>query len=265
MKIKFSLFVLFLTLSCPLIAQNKYDLSQFASESGRFFTQPARWGGTDLLRLGVVTAATIETRQYDATIQDSAQEHRHYAERLPVQVGEQWGGFLVSPLLGIGLLTYGSSAGNIPVKKTGFEITQSLIYASVITEVMKNVIGRARPHAKKGPGAARMFTFNKYNDSSFPAGHVDAAVSLSTVLSRDTDSAVLKILAYVPAALTVASRIYTNQHWASDCVFGAAIGYYSADWVMNEHEKKAGGATSGLSVQPYFAGDTVGLGLSVAM
>ena len=75
----------------------------------------------------------------------------------------------------------------------------------------------------------------------------------------------MKILPYIPAGLTVASRIYNNAHWASDCFFGAAIGYFSADWVMDLHEKKAkdGDSASGLNIHPYLYGDAVGLGFTV--
>jgi hypothetical protein len=46
----------------------------------------------------------------------------------------------------------------------------------------------------------------------------------------------LKILAYVPAGFTVIARTYVDAHWTSDEVFGAAIGLFTARWVVGLHE-----------------------------
>lgn len=163
------------------------------------------------------------------------------------------------------MLTHGWLAGSEGTKKMGFEIIQSVLYAETISVVMKTVIGRARPATGNNPGTYRPFALNKNSFNSFPAGHVDAAFSLATVLSRSTDSGFLKVLPYIPAGLTAASRVYNNAHWASDCFFGAAIGYFTADWVMDLHEKKAkaGTGASGLNIYPYLSGDALGFGFTV--
>jgi hypothetical protein len=57
-------------------------------------------------------------------------------------------------------------------------------------------------------------------------------------MSRHANSTALKILAYLPAAFTMFSRIYQNQHWVSDVVPGAAIGYFAGNWVVDLHEGK---------------------------
>jgi membrane-associated phospholipid phosphatase len=71
-----------------------------------------------------------------------------------------------------------------------------------------------------------------------PSGHSTVAFILSTVLSRNVDSPVLKVIACLPAVLTFASRVYQDQHWTSDTFVGAAIGYFVATWVVDQHENK---------------------------
>ena len=71
-----------------------------------------------------------------------------------------------------------------------------------------------------------------------PSGHTTAAMALSTVMSRHANSTWLKILAYVPVGFTMFSRIYQHQHWISDVVPAAAIGYFTGDWVVDLHEGK---------------------------
>ena len=265
MKMKYALAAVLLSLSGPLFAQNDYNVRQFMSEAGLYFTEPARWNRKDWLTLGGVGAATFEVHQYDTSIQRSAHRHSKNADTFPVQVGEQWGGFFVTPLLGFGLLAQGSVAENVGTKKLGFEIIQSVAYAEAASLVLKTAIGRARPGANKGAGAARSPSFLKSAYNSFPAGHVDAAFSLSTLLAGRVESPVLKALIYIPAGLTLASRIYKNEHWATDCVLGAAIGHFTAVWVMNEHKKKDAKDAADYTLRPYLSGDAVGMLLTVKM
>lgn len=263
MKMKHALAAVLLSMSCPLFAQNDYNVRQFMSEAGLYFTAPTRWNHKDWLALGVVGAATFEVHQYDTSIQRSAKIHSKNADTFPVQVGEQWGGFFVTPLLGFGLLTQGSVANNQRTKKLGFEIIQSVAYAEAASLVLKTAIGRARPGTNEGAGSAHSPSFLKSKYNSFPAGHVDAAFSLSTLFARRVESPVLKVLIYVPAGLTVASRIYKNEHWATDCVLGAAIGHFTAVWVMNQHEKKDAWKASDFSMRPYLSGDEAGMMLTL--
>ena len=70
-----------------------------------------------------------------------------------------------------------------------------------------------------------------------PSGHSTVAFILSTVFSRNADSPILKVLAYVPAAVTMISRVYQDQHWTSDTFAGAALGYFVGTWVVDHHEQ----------------------------
>jgi membrane-associated phospholipid phosphatase len=72
---------------------------------------------------------------------------------------------------------------------------------------------------------------------SFPGGHTATAMVLSTVLSRNAGPTWLKILAYLPAAITPFSRVYEDMHWVSSCFFGGTLGYFVAKWVVDIHEK----------------------------
>jgi membrane-associated phospholipid phosphatase len=38
---------------------------------------------------------------------------------------------------------------------------------------------------------------------------------------------------YSLAVLTAYARVYNNKHWFSDIIFGAAIGYFVAEFVNN--------------------------------
>jgi membrane-associated phospholipid phosphatase len=57
----------------------------------------------------------------------------------------------------------------------------------------------------------------------FPSGHASTSFATATVLQEHFGWKV-GLPAFVAAAYTGTSRIADNQHWASDVVFGAAVG-----------------------------------------
>jgi membrane-associated phospholipid phosphatase len=123
-------------------------------------------------------------------------------------------------------------------KKITLELIQAGIYSEAVTEVFKIAIGRARPYNNVDAFTFHPFTVIDDSYHSMPSGHTTAAMALSTVMSRHAHSTALKILAYVPAAFTMFSRIYQGKHWLSDIVPGAAIGFLTGNWVVDLHEGK---------------------------
>lgn len=115
---------------------------------------------------------------------------------------------------------------------------QAGIYAELITHVLKNTIGRARPYTNEGAFSYHPFSFFDIDYNSMPSGHTTSAMALSTVMSRHADKMVFKILAYAPAAFTMFSRIYQNQHFLSDEILACGIGYFVGNWVVDLHEGK---------------------------
>ena len=75
---------------------------------------------------------------------------------------------------------------------------------------------RSRPSAR-GPTAIR---------DSFPSGHASTSFATAMVLQEHFGWKA-GVPAFAVAAYTAVSRVAANQHWASDVVFGAAVGLAS--------------------------------------
>ena len=224
------------------VTQNKYNLSEFGHESVSFIKAPANWHAMDWVELGLVGAGTFALYQYDQRIHDWTldvnNKHPSYRGNISMTIGNEWGGFFVGPILCVSLYATGSFAKSNKTKKIGFEIGQALIYSEIISFTSKTIIGRARPNTGRSSDYFTAFAIFRSPYNSFPAGHTDAAFALSTVLAKNTDSYLLKVAAYIPAALTIAARVYTEQHWTSDVFIGSALGYFVGNWVVNNHENK---------------------------
>jgi membrane-associated phospholipid phosphatase len=221
------------------LQRNKYNFSQFGNETWDFIKQPTKWDGSDWLKLGIVSAATfLIMKTTDQPIRDAALKNQQYYNSVPIKIGNMWGDWYPTVIISGGLALHGWLDDNSSSKKIAFEVIQAGFYTEILTQIVKHSFGRARPYKELGPTALKPFSFLGWDFTSLPAGHTTWAFSLSTVLSRNAKQNWLKILAYIPAALTFVARVYQDHHWTSDNFLGAALGYFVATWVVDQHEKK---------------------------
>ena len=95
--------------------------------------------------------------------------------------------------------------------------------AASISTVTKIVVGRARPYTGKGHMTFRPFSFPVENFASFPSGHTIVAFAFSGALAERIGNTWASVGLYGLAAACGVSRMYTDEHWVSDVVFGAVI------------------------------------------
>ncbi|MGD0592026.1 MAG: phosphatase PAP2 family protein [Bacteroidota bacterium] len=236
-KILLSLLV-FIICESSLFAQNKYNLSQFGDETVDFIKQPSKWDGSDWLKLGAMGAGSfvlIETA--DQPARDFILKDRSYLYSVPIEAGRIWGELYSPIVLFAGFAAHSLITNNTSTRKVAYEIGQASLYTGAITYILKTAFGRARPYMNEGTSSYHPFSFRD-DYHSFPGGHTATAFVLSTVLSRNAGPTWLKILAYLPAAITPFSRIYEDKHWVSSNFFGGTLGYFVAKWVVDTHEKK---------------------------
>jgi membrane-associated phospholipid phosphatase len=225
----------------------KYDFPQFGRESVDFLKSPSKWDLGDWLKVGLIGGGTvliIETA--DKPVRNFALDHQGYAKSVPIEFGRMWGEIYSPVVFFGGYAIYSLIVDDIGTRKIAYEIGQASIYAGVINYLLKVAIGRARPYTNEGPTSFHPFSsFTNADNQSNPSGHSTVAFVISTVLSRNAKPVWLKVLAYLPAALTLISRVYQDQHWTSDDFLGAAFGYFIATWVVDQHENHQ--ATLGMS------------------
>jgi hypothetical protein len=220
------------------LVKRLYGFSQFTNETFLFIKQPTKWVGRDWLKLGIVTVATIGIMPFDERITNSTQGEQRYYHSAFIEGGRIYGEWYSIGAVAGGFGIYGLLARDTSAKKISIELLQAGLYSELVTSVLKIIIGRARPVYTDNAFIYRPFTVVDFNFHSMPSGHTTSALALSAVMSRHAHSTMLKILAYVPAGFTMFSRIYQHQHWLSDEIPAAAIGYFVGNWVVDLHEGK---------------------------
>jgi len=116
----------------------------------------------------------------------------------------------------------------------GLHSTEAIVLAEVAGGLLKWTTGRARPFAA-GDTLPNDFEFLRgarkgYAYSSFPSGHTIAAFASAAALTSEASRSwahsgwIIGPVLYGSAGMVGLSRMYNNQHWASDVVFGAGLG-----------------------------------------
>jgi membrane-associated phospholipid phosphatase len=230
--------ILIFILSSISFAQNNYTFRQFSNESKDFIKQPINWKVEDFAKLGIIGLSTYLVSYGDETLRKEIMKDRSFYNSLPIEAGRVWGEAYTTGIVAGLFALSGISNDNIVNKKIAFETVQSFIYTGFTTGLIKVSFGRSRPYLEEGVSHFKPLTIYEYDRSSFPSSHTSTAFSLSTILSKNSKSDLMKILIYIPAIATAFSRIYQDQHWLSDTFFGAFIGYFIAEWVYKQHHNK---------------------------
>jgi membrane-associated phospholipid phosphatase len=128
---------------------------------------------------------------------------------------------------GIGRLTHSATTADV-----GLHTFEALVLTTGVSEVIRGVLGRTRPRA--APNDQYDFDvgsgFTNFETRSYPSLHTAAAFATATALVgeiRERKPEALKYAApllYAGAMAPGLTRVYLDQHWASDIVAGAFLG-----------------------------------------
>jgi membrane-associated phospholipid phosphatase len=118
------------------------------------------------------------------------------------------------------------------VTDIGLHTTEALALTDVTSELIRGPVGRARPRVSQDD--QYNFSFGKgftvFANRAFPSLHSASAYAAASSLTaeiheRNPGAAwVVGPVLYAAAAIPGATRIYLDQHWASDIVSGAFVG-----------------------------------------
>ncbi len=170
--------------------------------------------------LGATAVASFE----DRAVWDIKKRHESTIADHFISPWQYYGQGSVAIEIGCGLYLTGIALSQPWFRETGREALTSIIITGVLTSGMKVIFGRFRPYNNKGDD----FNFLSFNNKSwsFPSGHTATAFALSSVLSSQTNNTFAAAFFYGIATLTAAQRVYSNNHWLSDVIVGAALGTF---------------------------------------
>ena len=134
-------------------------------------------------------------------------------------------------------LTYGIGviAKDTRLKNMSLATLQSFIFAEVASAGIKVLTCRERPDANSQSWLGPFATFES---TSFVSGHSTRAFALATtVASFYPEKKWIGIVSYSLATMTSVGRVISKEHWTSDVIVGAALGYFIGRGVVKFNEK----------------------------
>jgi len=139
---------------------------------------------------------------------------------------------------------YGVWGEDEPAYKVWKSTAEALILNGIYTSTLKLA---ANNHSPNGEGLA------------WPSGHTSTSVTFATVLNEYYGPWVGLPL-YALSGLVMYERMETGEHWASDIVFGAAIGYTVGKTVAGKYKPEI----LGMEVLPYIDPARAATGIAFA-
>lgn len=233
-----------------------------AVDGGKLLTSPLRWEPKDWMKFGLVIGGTATLFAVDREIRDFTQRNRNHVASGVASFGNSFGEpMYVFPAVGAYYL-YGSLADDSKARRVSLLSLESLLFSGALTEGIKTVAGRHRPNSGdlptkwNGPGISS-------KNVSFSSGHTANAFSLATVIAGEySDTPYVAPAVYGLATLTALARIYKNEHWASDTLFGAAVGHFVSKAILSYHKKDKNKLSDRLSLVPQVGKELTGLTVS---
>jgi membrane-associated phospholipid phosphatase len=141
---------------------------------------------------------------------------------------------------------FGAIYKNKRAKETGLKCLEAYVINAVFTTAIKQFTHRHRPyqdtppdpHKWDGPfswgGAYGTFGYN-----SFPSGHSSSIFAVATVVAMEYwDTKWVPAVSFGLAGFTALYRLAVNDHWASDVLFGSALGFAIGSMVYFNANKK---------------------------
>ena len=152
-----------------------------------------------------------------------------------------------------GLYAVGRLTNHPRAAEVGWHSAEAIFFATATTNVLKKVVGRARPYVSGDPHDFKFFggVTTGHDRSSFPSGHTTTAFAFAASIATESRKKwpdkwwsqwAIPMGVYSGATVVGISRLYHNQHWASDVALGAAIGTFSGIKVIqwaHDHPKNA--------------------------
>ena len=167
-------------------------------------------------------------------------------------------------------LTYAISAINkdCRLRNVSLAALQSFVYAEVASAGLKVLTCRLRPSEINGQWSTVngqqstvnsqqsivnsqtwLGPFKSFESTSFPSGHAMRSFALATTVAGFyPEKKWVGIVSYSLATMTSVGRVIGKEHWTSDVIVGAALGYFIGRGVVKFNEKI--GNISTIEIQP---------------
>ena len=238
---------------CESLLSKSY-LKSYWNSGLTVLAQPLHYDWKDWTVFGGVAAVTTLAFVYDDDIYNFvngtfSENQSNAISKYTNVFGEE---YFILPSVA---LTYAIGAINKDSRLRNMSLAalQSFVYAEVASAGLKVLTCRERPTANSQQPTANsqswLGPFATFESTAFPSGHAMRSFALATTVAGFyPDRKWVGVLSYSLATMTSVGRVISKEHWTSDVIVGAAIGYFIGRGVVKFNEKI--GNVSSVEIQP---------------
>lgn len=207
------------------------DIQSFFNTGKNILKAPANFDKNDWITFGSMMVFTASATLFDQNIREFWLDNKSNATDYLSEIGRIYGEISYAGIFAGTLYFGGRVSQSKELTITGRMLLEGLFYAGTTTILIKFISGRSRPYTNDGYLKFRFFQIS--NDyTSFPSGHSTVAFTTSTILANRIDNTYASIALYSLAISTLWQRMYSDNHWLSDTIMGALIGFFIGKAVL---------------------------------
>ncbi|MDF4221000.1 phosphatase PAP2 family protein [Maribacter sp. M208] len=214
-----------------------HDLGSMVGGVGYSYARPFHWKGNQWAQFGAVVAGTGLVYLADDETSRFIRNNREGIPKVVRDYGEFYGSPSNNYIATSGVYAVGLITKNEKLRRTGVLLVSSATSAGLLQQVLKSVVGRARPLANLGKD-----TFDPFNSSrnfhSFPSGHALLAFTNAYAIGKQFKNPWVKAGIYTIGAIPGISRVWDGQHYLSDMVFAFAISIATVESIDRYLDKR---------------------------
>lgn len=228
------LIVLISSIIYPQIEESaEKDFRKFFEVGGDVFTAPKDFESDDWIKLSASIGLSGLAMLVDEDVKEFSQSHKTEFLNTIFKIDDYYHSELMAASI-VALYTYALIDKNNKVRNLSLRLAEATVYGSLINMSIKFVGGRSRPFYTESAFDFNPFKMN-FEQTSFPSGHSTLAFAYSSVMAKEYNNFFWKFGWYSIAVMTAYARVYNNEHWFSDIIFGSAIGLFVGEFV-NDHK-----------------------------
>ena len=228
---------------CEILLSKSY-LKSYWHSGLTVLGQPLHYDWKDWTVFGGIATATTLAFVYDDKIYDFVNNTFTNSQSNTIsQYSDIYGEelFIVPSIA----LTYGigAIAKDSRLKNMSLATLQSFIFAEVASAGIKVLTCRERPIGANSQQLTAncqswLGPFATFESTSFVSGHATRAFALATTVAGFyPEKKWVGIISYSLATATSLGRVISKEHWTSDVIVGAALGYFIGRGVVKFNDK----------------------------
>jgi membrane-associated phospholipid phosphatase len=201
-------------------------LKNITLDEKAILTSPTRWRLVDadwLIPIGAIAAASL--------VSDTHFSRALTRSTIRVNKSAAFSNYGVAAFGGIagGIYLLGKITNDDRKREAGLLSAEAAVDAVGVSTALQYAFGRQRPADGNGGGGFWR------GGTSFPSDHSTAAWAVASVIAHEYPGPLTKLLAYGLASAVSASRVSGKDHFPTDVIAGAAIGWFVGQHVYRAH------------------------------